>query len=217
MTIIHNFLLALDPYIIWTFRLTNQPWIGFFLGCMALNGACILLGDLTSILAKRLNRKFYGAYHEDMAHHHNLSIQALRNADKPSFKAVNKQANDAFGKYFFSQAGAFTLSIWPLPFALAWMDMRFGGLPLALPFAVPGVGENVFYPFFFLPIYIALRILYGRGMRRILWYQRLLHWTAHDQATQMLPFLDLFKSEVTPETSSPDDQKDTLPVHDQKP
>jgi len=193
MELLRNFLLTLDPYIIWAFRLAGGAWAGFFLGSFALNLVCVVMGDVTSILARRLNRKVYGAYHDEMVKQHNLSVQALRNANKDAYKAVNKQAHEAFGKYFFSQAGAFTLSIWPLPFALAWMDMRFGGVPLTLPFALPGIGDSVIYTFFFIPMYIAVRIAYGRIMRCFGFYRAILGWTRYGQETEMLPFIDLLK------------------------
>lgn len=193
MDMMRAFLLSLDPYIIWAFRLAEDPWAGFFLGSLVLNLVCVVMGDVTSVLARRMNRKVYGRYHDDMVRHHNLSIKALRQSDKDAYKAVNKQAHEAFGKYFFSQAGAFTLSIWPLPFALAWMDLRFGGVPMTLPFSLPGVGQDVFFPFFFIPIYIIVRILYGRIMRRLAWYQRIIAWTRHGKETEMLSFVDLLK------------------------
>lgn len=193
MAILRELLLSLDPLFIWAFRLVDDPWAGFFIGSFALNLMCVALGDATSILVRRLNRKVYGRYHDEMVRHHNLSVRALRNSDKESYKAVNKQAHEAFGKYFFSQAGAFTLSIWPLPFALAWMEMRFGGIALTLPFAVPGVGQDVLYPFFFIPIYIAVRILYGKVMRRFTFYQRIIAWTRHGDGTEMVSFVELLK------------------------
>ena len=137
MEILRNFLLSLDPFIIWAFRLTDSAWAGFFLGSIMLNLVCVLMGDTTSILARRLNRKVYGAYHDEMVKHHNLSVKALRSSDKEAYKAVNKQAHEAFGKYFFSQAGAFTLSIWPLPFALAWMNCVSEAFPLNCRFVFP--------------------------------------------------------------------------------
>lgn len=193
MDALRGMLLALDPYIIWAFRLLDDPWISFFMGIAFLNLVCVILGDISSLLVRRMNRKVYGKYHDQMVRHHNLSVEALKNSDKEAYKAVNKQAHEAFGKYFFSQAGAFTLSIWPLPFALAWMELRFGGLPLTLPFSVPGVGDTVLYPFFFIPMYIAVRILYGRILRRVPFYQRIMTWAKHGDGTQMVSFAELFK------------------------
>lgn len=203
MEMLRNFLLVLDPYIIWAFRLLDDPWISFFLGMAFLNLVCVILGDVSSLLVRRMNRKVYGKYHDQMVRHHNLSVEALKNSDKEAYKAVNKQAHEAFGKYFFSQAGAFTLSIWPLPFALAWMELRFGGLPLTLPFSVPGVGDTVLYPFFFIPLYIAVRILYGRIMRRVPFYQRILAWAKHGDGTQMVSFAELLRPSPDAESKSP--------------
>ncbi|SFJ35170.1 hypothetical protein SAMN04488082_102392 [Desulfomicrobium apsheronum] len=178
---------------IWGFRLFAHPWGGFLTGLAVLCLLCVITGDFTSHLARRLNRKVYGKYRDEMVRQHNLSVEALKHSDKEAYKAVNRQAHEAFGKYFFSQAGAFTLSIWPLPFAMAWLDIRFGGIALTLPFAVPGIGDSVFYPFFFFPIYIAVRISYGKIMRRFPFYRRILDWSKHGNETQMVPFMDLLK------------------------
>lgn len=193
MEMIRSLLVLFDPFIIWAFRLADNPWAGFFLGSAVLNLFCVVTGDVCSIGVRRLNRRLYGRYHDDMVRHHNLSVTALRHADKDAYKAVNKQAHEAFGKYFFSQAGAFTVSIWPLPFALAWMDMRFGSFPFDLPFAIPWVGQSVMFPFFFIPMYIALRMLYGRSMRRLAWYRRVQAWAGHASDTEMQSFLELLK------------------------
>lgn len=210
MEILHRFLLSLDPWLIWAFRLVENPWIGFLFGIFILSLMCVVLGDVTSILARRFNRQVYGQYHDEMIRNHNLSVNAIKSADKAAYTAVNKQANEAFGKYFFSQAGAFTLSIWPLPFALAWMETRFGGVPLTLPFAFPGVGQDVLYPFFFIPLYIVARIVYGKIMRRFAFYRRIMEWTKHGQEMEMLRFEDLLRpvSEQKSEEASEQAQAD---------
>ena len=41
--------------------------------------------------------------------------------DKESYKAVNRQALDAFGYSFSMGAAIFCVSIWPMPFSLAWL------------------------------------------------------------------------------------------------
>ena len=74
---------------------------------------------------------------------------------------------------------------------MAWLDIRFGGVPLTLPFSVPWVGDSVFYPFFFLPMYIAVRVFYGRTMRSFGFYRRILSWSKHGSDTQMVPFMEL--------------------------
>lgn len=207
MDILRDVLLAVDPAIIWAFRLSEHSWIGFFCGIFFLNLGCVVLGDITSVLARRLNRKVYGKYHDEMVHQHNLSVQALKSANKEAYKATNKQAHEAFGKYFFSQAGAFALSIWPVPFGLAWMDLRFGGVPLELPFSVPGLGKSVFYPFFFIPMYLAVRIAYGKLMRLFPFYQRILAWTTHGSGETMLSFVELLKPSSEGRAARPDQSR----------
>ncbi len=216
MSMFRDFFVALDPFVIWAFRVSEESWVGFLFGSLILNLACVMLGDVTSILARRLNRKVYGAYHDEMVKHHNLSVKALRTSDKEAYKAVNKQAHEAFGKYFFSQAGAFALSIWPLPFALAWMEMRFGGIPMDLPFAIPGVGKSVFYPFFFIPIYIVVRISYGKLMRMSPVYRRILEWTKHSSGEEMLSFVELLTPSPDEKTDAADVRRD-MPPEKEKP
>lgn len=165
-----QFLLALDPWLIAPYRwLDGSPVVAFLVGTFLLGLLCTLLGDVISLLAQRLNRKTYGGYMKDMVHNHNLSIAAAKTGNKSDFKAVNSQAHDAFGKYFFSQAAVFTSSILPLPFALAWMDMRFHDVRVALPL----IDFQAGYVFFFIPLYILARFLYSRIMRRMSWYARL--------------------------------------------
>lgn len=207
MEIVHRFFLSLDPWLVWAFRLTEDPWAGFLTGCVLTCLICVILGDATSILARRLNRGVYGRYHDEMVRNHNLSVTALRLADKAAYAAANKQAHEAFGRYFFSQAGAFTLSIWPFPFVLGWMETRFGGVPLTLPMSVPGVGDEVMYPFFCIPLYILMRIVYGRIMRLFAPYRRVLTWTGHGGKTEMLRFEDLLRPDPArtgPETAGPE-------------
>lgn len=165
---LHDLLLTLDPWLILPFRWLDAPMPAFLLGIFVLSLVCVFLGDIVSLGVLRLNRKVFGGYIKDMVHHHELSITAAKTGSKENFKAVNRQAHDAFGKYFFSQAAVFTSSIWPVPFALAWMDIRFQGVLIKLPV----VDSEVNYVFFFLPLYILARFLYSRTIGRIPWYLR---------------------------------------------
>ncbi|GLI32592.1 hypothetical protein DAMNIGENAA_00250 [Desulforhabdus amnigena] len=108
-----------------------------------------------------------------MNHHHNLSEKALRLGDKESYKAVNRQALDAFGHSFSLGAAIFCVSIWPMPFVLAWMHLRFADAPLELSFRLPFLGSTVHYFASFLLLYIAVRMLYSMVMNRFEWYSRL--------------------------------------------
>lgn len=162
-------LLVLDPWLIRPFRWPDSALGGFLLGTFLLGLLCVLLGDVAAVLVSRLNRKVYGGYIKDMIHDHELSIEAAKTGNKENFKAVNRQAHESFGRYFFSQAAVFTASIWPLPFALAWLDLRFREVLIRLPL----LDYDANYVFFFLPLYILARLIYSRTIGRMPWYLRL--------------------------------------------
>jgi hypothetical protein len=54
-----------------------------------------------------------------------------------------------------------------MPFALAWMHMRFADAPLELPVTLPFLGSSVHYFASFLLIYIAVRMVSARLLNRI--------------------------------------------------
>lgn len=208
MDAIRDALIWLDPWLIWAYRLSGHAFSGFLLGTFVLCLGCAVLGDAGYLLARRLNRRVYGEYHDEMIRRHNLSVRAIGQGNKAAYKAANKLAHEAFGKYFFSQAGVFTASLWPAPFALAWMDLRFRHVPLSLPVSLPGIGKEVAYPFFFIPLYIAARMLYGRLARCVPAYRRLQDWAAHGRETDVLRFEDLGRPPAPAVGASPDSREE---------
>jgi hypothetical protein len=102
------------------------------------------------------------AVSREMMERHHQSLNALKSGDKPAYKDINKLANEAYGKSFFLQLAMACASLWPVPFALAWMQTRFSGIAFPLPLSIPLVGKEVSYPFLFIPIYILLRIAFGK-------------------------------------------------------
>lgn len=151
-------MLFLDPFLIAPFRFLSYAEAGFFLGTAALAIYCLLLGTIAAAGVKRLNKKHMEKIQKDMDRHHHLSEQALRMGDKESYKAVNRQALDAFGHSFSLGAAVFSVSIWPLPFALFWMNLRFSDAPLEMPFSLPFLGSSIHYVASFLLIYITVRV-----------------------------------------------------------
>jgi hypothetical protein len=154
---------ALDTLLITFFRLPDDAIIGFYLGAFVLAALIVVLGDLSQALAHRINLSHFQNQDKDMVHLHNLSITALRQGDKENYKAANKLANDTFGKAFFTRAALFTVSIWPLPFAMGWLAERFQGVDIPLPMLDKTVGYNAV----FLPMYILTRIAYSLIKPRI--------------------------------------------------
>lgn len=167
---------TLDPIFIAPYRWFSEPAIAFWIGSLALSLWCIFAGEISSIFIYRVNRAYYAKLNEKMVHMHNLSIEAIKLKDKENFKAANKWANEYFGKVFFAQAAFFAVSLWPVPFALGWMQSRFTGIDivsvpmLSLDFnklSLTEIPTNFFssttlslgYAFVLLTCYIAMRYL----------------------------------------------------------
>lgn len=156
----------LDPLFIAPYRILPQPEAAFLFGTAALGLVCALAGLATLRLARRLHGGRLRSLEADMRRYHELGEAALRYSGKEAFKAVNRQAQEAFG-YHFSLAGAFFLaSLWPVPLALAWMQTRFGEAAPDLPFALPLLGSRPGYVFWFLLCYIPLRMFLTRLLHR---------------------------------------------------
>jgi hypothetical protein len=170
MNSITRFLLFLDPWLIAPFRWPEISMAGYLLGVAILGLQCVLIGDFSATLVAFINRRYLGTISEKMERNRKLSETALMMGDKASYRAVNRQALDAFGHSFSLGAAIFCVSIWPLPFALAWLHLRFNEAPLELPIALPLLGRSVHYFPSFLLIYIAVRVCYGMLMGRFRWY-----------------------------------------------
>jgi hypothetical protein len=169
-SIADNVLRGIDTILIVPFRFTGIPLVGFFMGTFCLAMACVVLGELVLSAAIRLNRGHLNALTDEIVRKEALSVQAYADGDRPTYKALNAQANDAWGRHFFTMAAYSAGMLWPVPFALAWMQLRFSEVqfliawPLSLVF-----GKTVGYPFIFILVYILCRIIFKR-LRRWLPY-----------------------------------------------
>jgi hypothetical protein len=134
---------------------------GFMVGTFCLCMLCVILGELTISAGIRLNREHLQELKKEVSNKEKLSMQAYAEKDRISYKALNKAANDAWGKYFFTMAAYSGGILWPVPFALAWMQSRFNDVDFELLFPLDRLlGDNVGYPFIFIPMYILARILF---------------------------------------------------------
>lgn len=168
---LQSVLLFFDPWLIEPYRWMSPAIAGYLLGTAILAGYCVIIGDLSATLVAFFNRGYLAKLRHGMEHHHKLSEEALKRGDKESYKAVNRQGLDSFGYSFSMGAALFCVSIWPMPFALAWMNLRFADAPLPLPAGFPfWGGKEVHYFTSFLLCYILVRIVYSQIMGRISWY-----------------------------------------------
>lgn len=162
---VYEFYQAIDPVLIFAFRLIEPPILGYLLGNLYIALICALLGELTLALLFKVNRKHYQEQNKEMMRNQSISIQALMQKNKEDFKAANRLANDAFGRSFFAGIAFSSSSLWPVPFALGWLGFRFGHLDFELLFPLPLLGESVSYTAVFLLTYILARIM-GTKLRK---------------------------------------------------
>lgn len=149
-------MVLISPY-----RLAGDPLVGFLTGTFCLCMICVVLGELTISAGIRFNRKHLQELKQEVSHKERLSFQAYAEDDRVSYKALNEAANDAYGRYFFTMAAYSAGILWPVPFALAWMQTRFQGVGFELVFPLNRLlGDNVGYPFLFIPMYILARIVF---------------------------------------------------------
>lgn len=153
----------LDPILILPYRWLGDPVGAWWLGTVVLALACVALGELTMALGRRLNRASLQEMDQQSKQMHEGSMQALRQGDKTSYKAMNKLANEAFGRGFFLKAALGASSLWPAFLAAGWLEARFQGLVIALPGLEVGVG----WPPAFVSLYILSRLAWGRIKRRL--------------------------------------------------
>ena len=193
MEILSAIYYGIDAFLISFYRLSPIPILGYYIGTGALCLICVIAGQMTYCWAYRRNHRFFSSDSREMIHMHNLSIKALGAKNKTAYKSCNKQANDAFGKYFFAQAAIGIASLWPVPFALAWMQSRFVQVDFALPIPLPGFGSSVGFMFTFFPIYVLVYILFGKIKNKIPYFSSFEQWRQvnHSEAEEMMSFSDL--------------------------
>ncbi|MBQ9406610.1 MAG: hypothetical protein IJU37_07745 [Desulfovibrio sp.] len=176
----------LDALLIAPFRLPDSPYAGIWLGASFLAFLCLLVGELTSAMLFFVQHRRFSRMQDDMVRYHNLSVDALHAGNKEAYLAANTLAHETFGNGFFAQAASGLASLWPLPFALAWMAQRFEGITL---YVLPG-GYGLGYVFVLLSAYIVERVAFGRIKHRLPLFARIesLKKAARDKRGPMRPF-----------------------------
>ena len=165
----NQFYLLMDAWLMPLYRWPETPILGFLLGTAALAALCVIVGDATFNIAVMVNRRRLREVSAEVVRLNNLSIEALQAGAGDAYRGSNSQANEAFGKLFFLQAALSMAALWPLPFALAWMQPRFLEVEFPL-FLAPSIQLGYIGPF--LLLYILLRVLFGRVKGRLPFFRR---------------------------------------------
>ncbi len=164
MSLIDKLFNHIDAFLIFPYRIFENPMLGFMLGTGLLALWCVVIGKISLFAIYSFNKTHYEALQNKTAHAHDLSIKALKVKDKSSYKVWNSEANDAFGKYFFAQTALGASELWSVPFALGWMSTRFQ----ELSFTVSVINISAGYVAIFILIYILMRILWSRVRQAVL-------------------------------------------------
>ncbi len=153
---------TLDPWIAPLFGLTASEPANGAIGSFLLALFVVLIGEITLRVVARVNRDHLSRLEAELKKYQELSREAERRGDAASYRALNRQANNAFGHVFFNKFGLSAAALWPCFFALDWLQARFApqGVPL------PGKPEGVNYVVAFLIAYLLARLLVGR-LRRL--------------------------------------------------
>jgi succinate dehydrogenase/fumarate reductase cytochrome b subunit len=156
-----TFALQADSILISLYRITGFSLVDYFIGTTILAFLCIVIGELSISLAIRFNRRYLDSMSREMNEKEMLSMAAYRAGDKAGYKSLNKEATDVWGKHFFTMVAYSAGILWPIPFALGWMQMRFSEVQFNLAFPLSLIfGKSVGYIFTFIPIYIFCRIVF---------------------------------------------------------
>lgn len=156
-----TFVLQADSFLITFYRITGYSLLDYFIGTMFLGFLCVVIGELSVSLAIRFNKRYLDSMSKEITEKERLSMAAYRDGDKDGYKALNKEATDVWGKHFFTMVAYSAGILWPIPFALGWMQTRFSGVEFDLAFPLSLIfGKSVGYIFTFIPIYILCRILF---------------------------------------------------------
>jgi hypothetical protein len=184
----------IDAFLIYFYRIAGDPLFGYFIGTWVLSILCVVVGEFTVSVAFRFNKAYIDQDNRQMVRMQNLSIRALIAKDKQSYTACNREANEAFGKVFFKQIALAAASLWPIPFALGWMQTRFANVEFLLPCRFPLVGDTVGYPFSFIPMYILAHILFDKIKYKLPYFKNMKKMlSAYDDGDfeKMMTFADL--------------------------
>jgi hypothetical protein len=161
----------LDPYIIHLYRFTGIAFVDYFLGTFLLALVTVVVGELTLSLALRFNLRHIRSLEDELMKNRDLSVEAAVQGDAESYRACNDQANDAFGRYFFTMIAYSAAALWPIPFALTWMQYRFHLVEFKLAYPLSVVWPSTGYVTTFVLLYVLARILF-KNLRPYLPYFR---------------------------------------------
>jgi hypothetical protein len=156
-----------DPYLLILYKITGVVGLDGLIGTFLVALLANVIGEFTISIAFRINRKHLDRLNNNLEKYSALSQEAQQQGDEVSYKALNKQANDAYGQVFFNRFGLSAASLWPAFFALDWIQRHFGATGIGIPFFPSGAN----YVLVFLFSYILARMVFGRLKRHLPYFK----------------------------------------------
>ena len=157
----------IDPYLLPFFGMTGVQSLDHLVGTFVLALIVVVIGEFTLSIVFKANRKHLDNLNSNLKKYSALSKEALRRGDKESYQALNQQANDAYGHVFCNKFGLSAAVLWPIFFALDWMQPHFSETGVAIPFYSSGAN----YVVVFLFCYLLARIVFGRLKRHLPYFK----------------------------------------------
>jgi hypothetical protein len=159
----------LDPYFIQLYRLSGYTFVDFLFGTFVLALTAVIVGELTISVVFLLSYRRIDTINAEVVRYQKLAADALSAEDNEAYAAANKLANDAFGKSFFQQFGLSAAFLWPVFFALAWMQTRFVDVEFPLLFSDVSLG----FIGVFIALYAAAYLIIKKTKHRLPYFRRI--------------------------------------------
>ncbi|MGQ9668893.1 MAG: hypothetical protein ACUVWY_01850 [Desulfosoma sp.] len=154
------------------------PYGEYLAEVAAMAAVATVLGELTLAVGYRVNHQYLKRLTRDLIYYQRLSDQAEKTGDTTAYQAVNKEGNEVWGKLFFHKVALSAAALWPIFFALAWLQSRYATLDLP----VPGTPLGLNYVVVFLFAYVGMRLLFSRISRRLPFFRTVLRLVDDDAA-----------------------------------
>jgi hypothetical protein len=157
-----------DPCLLTLYSFTGNEPLDGLIGTFLVALLATVIGEFTISIVFRLNRHHLDGLNSNLEKYSLLSQQAMECGDERSYRALNKQANEAYGQLFFNRFGLSAASLWPAFFSLAFIQRHWAHTGIPIPFHPAGAN----YVAVFLFCYVPARILFGRIKRHLPYFKR---------------------------------------------
>jgi hypothetical protein len=159
---------VVDPLLEAVYGLTGLPRVDFLLGTFILALAATVVGEFTISIVFRFNRRHIDELTGRLRRLNRLCEEALERGDQETYRLLNKEANDAHGREFFSRFGLSAAALWPVFFALEGVQR----VHLESSIPIPLTPWSANYLVVFIVCYILARIVFGRLKRHLPYFRK---------------------------------------------